>query len=78
MGSTPVWKGLHGDLCVLCREGGTLLCCDYCPMAYHMQPCLGLMFEPNGLWACPGCLRRVAEARLGGGRSGGGAGDKAS
>ena len=25
------------DFCVICRNGGDLLICDYCPRVYHLQ-----------------------------------------
>jgi len=45
------------DACVLCGYGGSLLCCDACPGAYHFK-CLGI--QPNKLkddedWICPEC-----------------------
>lgn len=41
-------------MCSGCKEGGTLLCCDYCPAAYHMQPCLN-MSKVGKAW-CVACL----------------------
>ncbi|KAL3131285.1 hypothetical protein ABBQ38_000578 [Trebouxia sp. C0009 RCD-2024] len=44
------------DLCVLCGLGGSLLCCDGCPAAYHMR-CIGETAKsiPPGEWLCPEC-----------------------
>ena len=44
------------DLCVLCGVGGSLLCCDGCPAAYHMR-CIGETAKsiPEGEWLCPEC-----------------------
>lgn len=44
------------DLCVLCGLGGSLLCCDGCPAAYHMR-CIGESAKsiPPGEWLCPEC-----------------------
>lgn len=28
--------------CSKCGEGGALICCDYCPASFHMDPCLEL------------------------------------
>ena len=45
------------DVCVLCGYGGSLLCCDACPGAYHFR-CVGI--QPSKLkddedWICPEC-----------------------
>lgn len=44
------------DTCVLCGVGGSLLCCDGCPSAYHMR-CLGETLKTlgEGEWMCPEC-----------------------
>jgi len=44
------------DECNICGEGGKLICCDNCPLAYH-EECL----EVNGDslpddWQCPSCV----------------------
>jgi len=43
-------------LCSVCERGGTLLCCDGCPKAFHLQ-CSGLskMPEENEDWFCVDC-----------------------
>ncbi|KAK9815815.1 hypothetical protein WJX72_010117 [[Myrmecia] bisecta] len=44
------------DNCVLCGLGGSLLCCDGCPAAYHMR-CIGESAKsiPDGEWLCAEC-----------------------
>ena len=46
----------HGDQCAVCTEGGELLCCDTCPLAYHIS-CVypPLRRIPRGNWACQVC-----------------------
>lgn len=52
-------EGEHADYCHNCKDGGELLCCDECPLAYHMR-CLIPPMEviPDGYWACPRCKVR--------------------
>ncbi len=49
-------EGEHVDYCYLCKDGGELLCCDQCPLTYHMK-CLIPPMEiiPDGEWVCPRC-----------------------
>ncbi|XP_066911580.1 chromodomain-helicase-DNA-binding protein Mi-2 homolog isoform X1 [Clytia hemisphaerica] len=46
----------HGDYCKICKDGGELLCCDFCPGTYHMR-CVKpqLISVPEGEWKCPMC-----------------------
>jgi hypothetical protein len=59
----------HQDVCQECWDGGDLLVCDLCPMAFHLE-CLGLAKLPSGsTWACPHhhcstCGRRTGAAAL--------------
>jgi hypothetical protein len=42
----------HVDRCLKCWEGGSLICCDFCPAAYHIE-CLGFKSEdelPKTKW----------------------------
>ncbi|XP_069553174.1 histone-lysine N-methyltransferase, H3 lysine-36 specific [Brachyistius frenatus] len=39
--------------CFVCSEGGSLLCCEACPAAFH-QECLN-MDMPQGSWFCNDC-----------------------
>lgn len=49
----------HISYCVQCRDGGSLMCCDGCPAAYHAA-CLGLGDVPDASWFCPACLQVCA------------------
>ena len=43
-------------LCAVCSEGGTLVCCDSCPLSYHLtctKPVLKKI--PKGKWLCQIC-----------------------
>ncbi|KAM7000651.1 histone-lysine N-methyltransferase, H3 lysine-36 specific [Tautogolabrus adspersus] len=39
--------------CFVCSEGGSLLCCEACPAAFH-QECLNIEM-PQGSWFCNDC-----------------------
>ncbi|KAH7941434.1 hypothetical protein HPB49_013683 [Dermacentor silvarum] len=52
----------NDDSCDACGKGGTLICCDSCPLAYHLectQPPLRRL--PRGTWNCHKCT--VAKQR---------------
>lgn len=43
-------------LCAVCDKGGTLVCCDNCPLSYHLtcaKPALKKV--PKGKWLCQIC-----------------------
>ncbi|KAJ0979361.1 hypothetical protein J5N97_014835 [Dioscorea zingiberensis] len=42
------------EICSTCQEGGTLILCDRCPSAFHLE-CAGLEVLPEGDWFCPFC-----------------------
>ena len=46
----------NADACVLCGIGGSLVCCDACPAAYHVR-CVGESSRAIGSseWFCPEC-----------------------
>jgi hypothetical protein len=48
--------------CVICTEGGELMCCDGCPRTYHL-PCLGMKRAPKGEWLCRHCREQQVRAR---------------
>ncbi|XP_061898822.1 tripartite motif-containing protein 66-like [Entelurus aequoreus] len=45
------------DYCAVCRSGGDLLCCDFCPKVYHLACHIpSLLSLPTGDWACSLCM----------------------
>lgn len=63
---------LHNNaFCDYCVEGGNLLCCDKCPVAFHLkcnEPPLNEEDVPPGEWLCPRCralhdIRGMAKQR---------------
>ena len=45
---------LNFSWCGKCGEKGDLLCCEFCPAAFHIE-CLGLTFVPKHQWKCYFC-----------------------
>ena len=49
-------EGEHADFCHVCKDGGELLCCDKCPLAYHLECTFPPIKKiPNGDWWCQKC-----------------------
>ncbi|KAL5580716.1 hypothetical protein UlMin_013158 [Ulmus minor] len=46
--------------CSVCNYGGSLLCCERCPAAFHRQ-CIGIKGTPKGTWICPSCCCGICE-----------------
>lgn len=52
---------INQDYCHGCGEGGPLLCCDYCPVSYHLICLDPPLYEvPDGTWACKKCKATVS------------------
>ncbi|KAK9124532.1 hypothetical protein Sjap_014134 [Stephania japonica] len=47
-------KTQSDQICSVCQYGGTLLLCENCPSAFHLN-CIGLNDLPEGDWFCPSC-----------------------
>ena len=43
--------------CFVCSQGGTLVCCDTCPAAFHAECRDDLDGIPEGAWQCDNCKR---------------------
>lgn len=54
----------NDNTCTVCKKGGKLLCCDNCPLSYHLR-CADppLSKVPKGRWLCQACKK--AENRAG-------------
>ncbi|MCO5603947.1 hypothetical protein L7F22_058104 [Adiantum nelumboides] len=64
---TQDYKGVsavdaNDDTCLVCGDGGVLLCCDFCPSTFHAS-CLQLANVPEGNWYCPKCCCGVCKGR---------------
>jgi len=46
----------HDTFCRVCKDGGDVILCDFCPLVYHMN-CLHPPMKnlPDGDWKCPVC-----------------------
>ena len=47
----------NSDRCKLCGVGGSMLCCDGCPAAFH-PACLDEDVAEDGQWFCSDCTVR--------------------
>ena len=47
----------HQEFCRVCKDGGDVILCDFCPCVYHLS-CLNppLKEAPDGDWKCPRCV----------------------
>ncbi len=54
----------HENHCQVCGKAGQLLCCDSCPLVYHLH-CLDppLLHIPRGAWSCPKCALKARPTR---------------
>jgi len=57
----------HEDFCSICRDGGELLCCDFCPRVVHLK-CIRKRFtikdpEPDDDFLCQKCIGIVTSRR---------------
>ena len=43
------------DICAACGQGGGLLCCDFCPAAYHAACAKNASDAKSKKWACEAC-----------------------
>ncbi|KAI3469014.1 hypothetical protein Pfo_025677 [Paulownia fortunei] len=45
----------YDDACMICADGGDLICCEECNSTYH-QVCMGMEDIPEESWYCPYCV----------------------
>lgn len=47
---------VHQEYCAWCKDGGELICCEKCPLSYHIE-CINppLSKVPSSAWICPRC-----------------------
>lgn len=49
-------SSVHMESCACCDGGGELLCCETCPLVYHLECAYPpLRRIPRGSWACQVC-----------------------
>lgn len=59
-------EGDNQNLCKACKKPGTLICCDNCPLSFHLD-CVKppLRRVPRGRWDCPHCMKKTKAKRQG-------------
>lgn len=55
----------ESDYCLICDDGGVLICCDECSGTYHLD-CLDppLKSIPDDKWYCPNCVQAAVTKKL--------------
>lgn len=57
---------VHMETCACCDGSGELLCCETCPLAYHLECAYPpLRRVPRGSWACQVCTGADSELPAG-------------
>lgn len=54
----------HNEVCEVCEREGDLVCCDTCPLVFHLQ-CIRpkIPTVPKGDWSCSFCVLEVSPFR---------------
>ena len=56
----------NSNTCAICDDGGDLLCCDVCPLAFHLH-CLDpprLEAPTDDVWECEVCVEKKYDKML--------------
>ncbi|KAL8539876.1 hypothetical protein ACS0TY_001474 [Phlomoides rotata] len=51
---------IYDDACMVCADGGDLMCCDKCNSTYHPS-CMDMEDVPEDSWHCPYCVCKFCE-----------------
>ncbi|XVF52546.1 hypothetical protein PTKIN_Ptkin05aG0027100 [Pterospermum kingtungense] len=54
----------NDDACIICADGGNLICCDRCPSTYHPH-CIFMENIPQGAWLCSYCIHEELRNMVG-------------
>ena len=58
--SIPRFTGIHESFCSICEDGGSLLCCEFCPGVVHSTCCSPPVPELDH-WCCASCTASLME-----------------
>jgi hypothetical protein len=61
--SLSEFQGNHGEFCLVCEDGGELLCCEYCDNVIHGQCCNPPIWDISKIekWVCDWCIKDISE-----------------
>jgi hypothetical protein len=61
------YTGHYADICVICKDGGKLLLCDFCKNAVHLKCLLTRIafkeLDPEEDFLCHSCARKIVSRR---------------
>ncbi|KAI3689761.1 hypothetical protein L2E82_47728 [Cichorium intybus] len=49
---------IYDDVCILCADGGNLICCEQCNSTFHVK-CLGMQVVPDEPYYCSYCACKL-------------------